>query len=62
MKKEFSGVSREEANRQADEWWAMQKGLRKLNRTEVATGEAGPSLRDADRWAVTIYYEREKSN
>jgi hypothetical protein len=62
MKKVFSGSSQEEANRKADEWLKGQKGLRKILRTQVATGDEGPSLRAADRWAVTIHYEDENSN
>ena len=62
MKKVFSGSSQYEANRKADEWWAAQKGLQKTLRTELAIGDEGPSLKDADRWAVTIHYEDESSN
>jgi hypothetical protein len=62
MKKVFTESSREDAKRQSDEWWVAQKGLRKISQTEVATGDQGPSLSDANRWAVTIRYERENSN
>jgi hypothetical protein len=62
MKKVFTGSNKQEARRKADEWWAGQKGLRKIERTEVAISDEGPSLRDANRWAVTIHYEDESSN
>jgi hypothetical protein len=62
MKKVFSGSSQYEANQKADEWWAGQKGLRKTLRTELAIGDEGPSLSDADRWVVTIWYEDKSSN
>ena len=62
MKKVFNGSSQQEANRKADEWLRGQKGLRKILRTQVAIGDEGPSLREADQWAVTIHYEVENSN
>ena len=59
MKKVFAGSSKEEANCMADEWWRSQNGLRKTDRKEVATGDQGPALNLADRWAVVIHYEDE---
>jgi hypothetical protein len=61
MEEIFMASTREEANREADKWWAEQKGLRLVQRTEVAVGQ-GPSLAEADHWRVTIYYEPENSN
>jgi hypothetical protein len=62
MKKTFTGSSQQEARAKADNWWAAQKGLRKVSQIEVATGEEGPSIDLADRWAVTIHFEDENSN
>jgi hypothetical protein len=56
MKKVFIAASRAEANRSADEWCAGQQGLRVLSRTEMAMGDAGPSLGEANHWAVTVHY------
>jgi hypothetical protein len=52
MKKTFTGPSQREAQAKADDWW-IQKGLRKVLQTEVATGDEGPSTGLADRWAIT---------
>ena len=61
MERVFIGATREEATRKANEWWASQKGLRQTLRTEMATGQKGPTLADQDRWTVTIRYEQENS-
>jgi hypothetical protein len=58
----FIGSTQAEANRKADEWWSPQKGLRLVQRTQVAVGEEGPELAKAKRWAVTIHFEGEDSN
>jgi hypothetical protein len=57
----FSAPTQSEANRQADERWAQQKGLRLILRTQVAVG-AGPSLAQAEQWAVSIHFEDDTSN
>jgi hypothetical protein len=57
MQKSFIGLTRQEAHRLANEWWAAQTGVRKVRETEVAIGDEGPSILDANRWAVTIHYE-----
>jgi hypothetical protein len=57
MEMVFSGSSKEDANRKANELWEKQNGLRAIERTEVAISDEGrPSLLDANRWAVTIHY------
>jgi hypothetical protein len=59
MKKDFSGSTREEAHRKAQEWWTSQKGLRETHpRTEIAIGDSA-NMREAERWAVTVHYETE---
>ena len=58
MEKRFYAPTKEAVWRAADQWWAEQTGFRKLHRTEVAIGDDGPSLRNANRWAVTIHYEK----
>jgi len=58
----FEADTRGKANQAADDWWMKQKGLRQLYRSQVATGSRGPSLLEADRWAVTVHYEQENSN
>src|SRR5260370_33421012 len=60
MKKEFQSSSREEANKWADEWWAAQRGVRNIQRTEISLGTKGLSIKDAEGWAVTIHYERDR--
>jgi hypothetical protein len=62
MKKAFEGATQGEVERKADQWWRSQKGLRQIHRSCVATGDAGPSIKDMDRWVVTITYEFENSN
>jgi len=57
----FEADTQAEANRLADEWWMKQKGLRLVHRNQVSIGW-GPSLTQADRWAVTIHYEHGNSN
>ena len=57
----FNAPTQSEANSQADEWWAQQKGLRLIQRTQVAVG-FGPSLAQVDHWAVTIHFEDDTSN
>jgi len=60
MQKSFSGSTREEARRAASEWWALQTGMRKIKEdSEMWQGDEGPSLLHANRWIVTIHYERE---
>jgi hypothetical protein len=61
-KKTFEAATQAEANRQADEWWSRQKGLRLVQRTKVAVGDEGPEAAKADRWAVTIHFEPINSN
>ena len=61
MEKSFSARTRKEARQLANEWWAAQSGLRKIKRTEVAMGDDNPSLRDANRWTVTVHYGHENS-
>ena len=57
----FSAPALSEANRQADEWWIQQKGLRLIRRTQWAVG-ADPSLAQAEQWAVSIHFEDDTSN
>lgn len=59
--KTFEAKTQAEANRLADEWWMKQRGSRLVHRTQVAVG-SGPSLVEAERWAVTIHYEPPNSN
>jgi hypothetical protein len=64
-KRVFLGATQEEANRRADEWWGGQKGLRLIQRTQVAVGDNdnnGPALSSLNHWAVTIHFEGESSN
>ena len=61
MEKSFSAPTRKEARQLANEWWAAQTGLRKIRQTEVAIGDDGPSLRNANRWTVTVHYKHENS-
>ena len=57
----FTAPTQSEANRQADEWWVQQKGLRLIQRTQWAVG-ADPSLAQAEQWAVSIHFEDDTSN
>jgi hypothetical protein len=57
----FSAPTLSEANRQAEEWWVQQKGLRLVQRTQWAVG-ADPSLAQAEQWAVSIHFEDDTSN
>jgi hypothetical protein len=57
----FTVPTQSEANRQADEWWVQQKGLRLIQRTQWAVG-ADPSLAQAEQWAVSIHFEDDTSN
>lgn len=59
--KAFTAPSQAKANRQADDWWKQQRGLRLIQRTQVATG-FGPSTTEMDQWTVTIHFEPENSN
>ncbi len=61
MEKSFSARTRKEARQLANEWWPAQTGLRKIRQTEVAMGDHGPSLHDANRWTVTVHYKHENS-
>ena len=58
MERVFIGATRAEATRMADDWWALQKGLRQTLRSEVAVGKKGPAAK-LDQWAITIHYETE---
>jgi hypothetical protein len=58
MERVFTGATRAEATRMADDWWTRQKGLRQTLRTEVAVGQKGPDAQ-LDQWAITIRYEDE---
>jgi len=40
---------------------AVQTGLQNIKLTEVATGDDGPSLLDADCWTMTVHYAHENS-
>jgi hypothetical protein len=42
MEMVFIGLTEEEANRKADEWWGQQEGARQIQRTLVAVGQKGP--------------------
>ena len=57
----FEATTLAEANRLADQWWMTKKGAGLIHRSQIAVG-SGPSLVEAERWAVTIHYEPEKSN
>ena len=57
-KMSFEAPTRAEANRLADEWWARQKGLRLVERSQVSVSLA-PPLAEAERWAVVIHFEAE---
>ena len=47
----FEAATQAEANRQADEWWSKQKGLRLVHRSQVSDG-----FTPGERWIVTIDY------
>ena len=59
-KKTFEADTLAEANRQANEWWAKHQGLRSVHRSQGAVAW-GPFLAQAERFAVTIHFERENS-
>lgn len=59
-KKTFEAGTLAEANSQADEWWKKRRGLRLIHRSQVTVGW-GPFLSQAERFAVTIHFERENS-
>jgi hypothetical protein len=50
---DFEAPTQIEANQLADNWWAKQKGLRLVHRSQVSAGFGGQQ----DRWTVTIHYE-----
>jgi hypothetical protein len=55
MKMRFSGRTREEANRKANEWLSKYASeLRGFQRGEIATGDAS-SLLEATLWTVIIF-------
>lgn len=55
MKRIFEGETREEANRKADEWWAREKGVRFVHRSQVP---AGFRSNGSSQWAVEIHYKK----
>ena len=56
MQRIFEADTREEANRQADEWWSAAKGLRFIHRSQTP---AGFRSNPAKRWVITIHYKEE---
>jgi hypothetical protein len=56
-KQTFEAATQVDANRLADEWWAKQRGLRLVHRTQVSPGWGT----EAERWAVNIQFELENS-
>lgn len=58
MERMFEADTREEANQRADEWWAMAKGLRFVQRSQTPAGfRSNPSK----RWVIAIHYKEEVS-
>ena len=56
MERTFEADTREEANRQADEWWAKAKGLRFIHRSQIPVGfRSNPHK----RWVISIHYKEE---
>jgi len=56
-KQTFEAATLVEANRMADEWWAKQKEIRLVHRTQANPGWGT----EAERWRVTIHFEPENS-
>jgi hypothetical protein len=54
-KQTFEAATLVEANRLADEWWAKQKEIRLVHRTQTNRGWGT----EAERWRVTIHFEPE---
>ena len=52
MKQTFNAPTRAEASQQAEDWWARQKGLRRLDTLTVAMD--GPT----NQWLISIVYEQ----
>ena len=58
MERTFEADTREEANRQADEWWAQAKGVRFIHRSQTPAGfRSNPSK----GWVIAIHYKQEVS-
>ena len=55
MKQTFNAPTRAEASLQAEDWWARQKGLRRLDTLTVAMD--GPT----NQWLISIVYEQDAS-
>ena len=59
MERTFEADTREEAKRQADEWWAKAKGLRFIHRSQIAPGfRSNPHK----TWVIRILYKEEPSS
>jgi hypothetical protein len=61
MKQVFTDATLHEANREADKWWAQQKGMRLVRRSQVDSGWRTPTTGQDRHWDVTIYYEPEEA-
>jgi hypothetical protein len=59
MQRTFEADTREEANRQADEWWAKAKGLRFIHRSQIPAGFCSIPHK---RWVISIHYKEEGSS
>ena len=58
MERTFEADTREEANRQADDWWAKAKCVRFIHRSQIpASFRSNPSK----RWVIAIHYKEEMS-
>ncbi len=53
--KEFRGETKEAAQRDADAWWAQQKGLKRISEY---MSPANLNERTPARWIATIIFER----
>jgi hypothetical protein len=59
MQRTFEADTQEEANRQADEWWAKAKGLRFIHRSQIPAGFCSNPLK---RWVIRIHYKEKGSS
>jgi hypothetical protein len=57
MEQVFTAPTLEQANRKANEWWAQQKDVRLVSRSQTSKWASSASAEGAE-WTVTIRYER----
>jgi hypothetical protein len=61
--KEFTGATLEEANAEANNWLAEQKGVRLIRKREMSSADFGQEMLGVAvaphaKWTVTLRYER----